>query len=401
MILDQPPYRTIPEQAAPPALPGRRQLFADPTFGTRLIQLTDATDGHVNRISYGIWPAWGIPASDGTVYILIQCDELFKIVTANPLTGQWGDVALPASFQGSDATWSHSAAEEIYHRDGGSRLMRLNVLTGEDTVVWDAAPVFSGSPYLSRMSSSADDNVWCFGRQTVGYVNSGFTVLNVKTGALYSEPPSRVGQYFKVQIDASGRWMWNVGLASGMSEWWDLTLPNTQTPATFPGTGHSALFAGLQAEYNNTTNQDELVTLGGSYARGKLLTWPDWNITTEYSPFVQSLGYYACAASTLPGVPWGPFHDELLLVALDGSGQVKRLCHLHNLQTSDYASIAQPTGGYIYMPTLSPMLAFHSSYGATDGSRQVFLALCEPPAAPLVNRRVGLPDRRLTQLPGY
>jgi len=377
MIFDRPPYRTIPEPKEAPKLPGRRQLFTDQTFGTRLVQVTDATDGHVNRISYGIWPAFSVPSPDGTTNILIQCDEKFKVVTANPVSGQWGDIALPANFQGSDATWSHSAAGQIYHRDGGSQLMLLNLETGADEVVHDFAEEFPDSPYLSRMTSSADDNVWCFSRQTKDYAFSGFVVWNRETGETYSEPASRAGDYFKVQIDASGRWIWNVGQESGESEWWDLTLPNTQTPATFPGTGHSALFAGLQAEYNNSTNQDEMVALGGSYLRGKLLEWPDWNITTELSPFTGDPAYYACAASVLTGVPCGPFHDELLMIAKDGSGSVQRLCHMFNKQTSDYGSIAQPTGGYGPMLEIGNVIAFHSSYGATDGSRQVFLAVVD------------------------
>ena len=57
MILNQPPYQTIPEPA-PPTLPARRLPFTDPAFNTLMIRLTDAADGAVNRISYGIWPAF-------------------------------------------------------------------------------------------------------------------------------------------------------------------------------------------------------------------------------------------------------------------------------------------------------------------------------------------------------
>jgi hypothetical protein len=367
--------------------------------------VTDTTDGRVNRISYGIWPAWGIPAANGTVYILIQCDELFKIIVANPSTGQWGDIALPASFQGSDATWSHSVAEEIYHRDGGSRLMLLNVLTWEDTVVWDAAKWFPNSPYLARMSSSSDDTIWCFERQDINYNPSGFVVVNLATLELYSEPPSRAGQGFKVQIDAAGKFMWNVATDPN-SEFWNLGLPNIQAPLASAGTGHAAMLSGAIVQYDNATDQDALRQGGSRVGQLVTLDWSqigsdNWSLSTEYSPFTRVPGYYACTAAALPSAPLGELRDELILISTDGSGAVMRLCHMYNLQTSDYGSIPQPTGGYANMPTLAPIVAFHSSYGATDGNRQVFLALCEPPAAPLVNRRVGLPDRRMTQLPGY
>ena len=374
MITDTAPYRIIPAGTVP-KLPGRRQIFYDPAFGTEMVQITDATDGHVNRISYGIWPAFGIPAPDGTCYLLIQCDNLFKIVTANPKTGQWGDIALPASFQGSDATWSHTVAEEIYHRDGGSRLMCLNVITGMDTVIHDFSGDFPTSPYLARMSSSEDDNIFCFSRQTLAYGWSGFVVWNRLTGQLYGEPPSRAGQYFKVQIDPSGKFMWNVAL-DPMSEFWDLTLPNTQAPMISAGTGHSAMMSGVIAQYDNTDNQDMLRRKGSRIGQVMTLDWgKNWGLSTEYTPFVGIPGYYACTAAAAPNAPPAVLSDELILIPTEGSGTVKRVCHLYNLQTSDYGSIPQPTGGYEPMPEIGGVVLFHSSYGATDGSRNVFLAV--------------------------
>jgi hypothetical protein len=278
---------------------------------------------------------------------LIQCDAAFKIVQWVPTTRVFGaDIALPGFQGGPDATWSHTDPNVLFHRDGTSKLMKLNVSTMVDTLVYDFASAFPGSPYLARMSSSSDDNIWCFARQTTGYVYSGFVVLNISANTLYHEPASRVGNYFKVQIDKTGRWMWNVATDPN-SEWWDLTQPNTQTTVLTPGTGHSAVLTGLQAQYNNTTNQDDLITLGGGFTGPPLLSWPDWTLLTEYSGSDANESWYAATAASQPSSAPAPLHNELLQISTDRSGSVRRLCHLQNvLVPGDYNSEPQPACGY-------------------------------------------------------
>jgi hypothetical protein len=369
MMIDSPTYKLVAEPSAP-VLPCKGSSFIDPHFDTTLVRVTDASDGTINRISYGIWPA----LSCDYTKILIQCDGIFKIVTWNPQTMDgWGEIKLSPSFQGADAIWSHSLPNCIFHRDGGSRLMLLDVSTGEDAVIHDFASDFPDSPNLARMSASADDNVFCFARQTVAYAFSGFCVFTRSTGVIYREPPSRAGQYFKVQIDKSGRYMWNVAL-DPLSEWWDLSLPNTQQTVTSPGTGHSAVLTGKIAQYDNSTNADTLKPFGATGPT--MIKWPDWNLATEYSGTESDEGWYAVTTGTL--TPIGPLHDELLQVATDGSGTVRRICHLHNVLVSgNYDSIPQPSGGY----GSQPWIAFHSSWGAS-GRRDVFLARTGPSNAP-------------------
>jgi hypothetical protein len=361
LLVDRPSYKYVPEPSTPPP-PGRRKIFVDPSFQTTLVQLTDATDGAVNRISYGIWPAFSCDYSK----ILVQCDALFKVVTWNPATaGSWGDISLPASFQGSDATWSHTDPDSIYHRDGGSRLMVLNVATGVDAVVHDFAADLVDC-YLTRMSSSANDDVFCFATQTTSYAFSGFVVYTRSTGTMYRQPPARNGTYFKVQIDKSGRYMWNVAL-DPQSEWWDLSLPNTQATVLTKGTGHAAVLTEKIVQYNNASNVDVAGPFGAKVT-SSTIAWPDWDLATEYSGTDADESWYAATTGTT--VPLGVLHDELLQVSTDGSGTVRRLCHLHNvLVDGDYNSIPQPATGYGRFS----WVAFHSSWGSS-GRRDVFLA---------------------------
>jgi hypothetical protein len=362
MIVARPPYVTIPEPDAP-ALPVRGRQFTDPNFGTMLVQITGPEDGKTCRLSYGIWSI----ASCKYTKLLIQIDGLFRIRGFDPVAGTIeADIALPASFQGTDAIWSHTDDNLIYHRDGGSRLMCLDVSTNIDSVIHDFAADFPTSPYLARMSGSSDDKRFCFARQTTAYAWAGFVVWDRETGVLYSEPPSRTGQYFKVQIDKSGWEMWNVAL-DPQSEWWDLSLPNTQQTVLTPGTGHSAVLTCRSAQYDNTANADVLHPFGRAMGV-TTITWPDWEIATEYSGTDGNEDWYAVTAGTLK--PIGPLHDELLQVSTDGSGTVRRLCHMHNvMKAGDYDSIPQPATGY----GAFPWIAFHSSWG-DSGRRDVFLA---------------------------
>src|SRR5687767_872027 len=43
---------------APPPLPAAGQTFVDPTFGSTILRLTDATDGNDNKHSYSYWPTF-------------------------------------------------------------------------------------------------------------------------------------------------------------------------------------------------------------------------------------------------------------------------------------------------------------------------------------------------------
>lgn len=362
MITEQPPYRLIQEPSTP-ALSARGSSFVDPNFDTTLVRVTDETDGKFCQVSYGIWPIFSLDYDK----ILVQCDGRAKVITWNPSTmSDWGKIDLPSNFQGVDASWSHVNPDSIYHRDGGSRLMCLNVKTGVDSVVHDFAADFPDSPYIARMSVGADDSIFCFARQTTDYKFSGFCVFDRNAKSLYSEPPSRKGQYFKVQIDKSGRYVWNVSL-DPLSEWWDLSFHNTQRTLTTKGTGHSAVLTSKIAQYNPNTNYDDLKSFG---AESGVVTikWPDWTIATEYSGTDADERWYAVTAGSL--VPVGPLHDELLQVSTDGSGTVRRLCHMHNVMVDgDYDSIPKPAQGY----GRQPWIGFHSSWGKS-GRRDVFLA---------------------------
>jgi hypothetical protein len=427
MIIDSPPYRDIPKPVTAPTLV-KGQAFSVPEFeGTIIIRATDETDGTFNAISYGIWSAFSCDYTK----ILVTCDGRFKIITFDPVAGKvLGSIALPASFQGVDAIWSHTSPNLIHHRDGGSRLMELNVDNFVDTELHDFAKDFPDSPNITRMSGDVTDNIFCFARQTPDYSKfSGFCAWNRNSDSItFREPPSRsisypapaysagtdypVDQvvsylgnnyicnspngpsslaaipdvspkawssacYFKVQTEKTGTKVWNVS-RDPFSEWWDLSLPNTQQTLLTPGTGHSAVLTDKIAQYNNDTNCDELKPFG---AVSGLVTmrWPDWAIATEYSGTDADEGWYTVTAAFNPEIAakldppvaaQGPLHDELIQVATDGSGRVRRLCHMHAaLAAGDYDTIPKPATGY----GAFQWIAFFSPMGQA-GRRDVFLA---------------------------
>jgi hypothetical protein len=139
------------------------------------------------------------------------------------------------------------------------------------------------------------------------------------------------------------------------------------------------MLTGLQVQYDNTLNQDYLIQLGGFYDRTHLLTWTDWTLATEYAGTESDEGWYTITAAGQWPPMAGPLHDELLQVATDGSGRVRRICHLQNkLIGGNYDSIPQPACGY----GAFPWIAFHSSWG-DRGRRDVFLAEARPADVPV------------------
>src|SRR4026209_1695505 len=43
--------------------PGKGQTFTDPTFGTKVLRLTDNTDGGIASVTYSYWPAFNVNSS--------------------------------------------------------------------------------------------------------------------------------------------------------------------------------------------------------------------------------------------------------------------------------------------------------------------------------------------------
>jgi hypothetical protein len=154
-----------------PKLPKAGGTFTDPTFGTRLMRVTDETDGPDNITAYSYWPTFN---KDSTLLHLCRNGEptlyrfdphAFRLGDHQPLYPK----APPAGGNPGweDAIWSGKEADVLYcHNE--TRLWRYRPLTGEYTLVRDFRDIV-GNGFVRQMSMSRDDQVFGFSIQDASY----------------------------------------------------------------------------------------------------------------------------------------------------------------------------------------------------------------------------------------
>lgn len=100
----------------------------------------------------------------------------------------------------------------------------------------------------------------------------------------------------------------------------------------------------------------------------------DWGETAEFSMLNTANDFYYVAIADQHGHGDGLFHDELVGFAADGSGKVRRLCHMHARMAwdqngaYDYNTVPKPSVSYS-----GKYCAFSSPNGIPGGRRDVFV----------------------------
>jgi hypothetical protein len=200
-------YGTYPVPPPPP-LPAAGGIVIDPTFGTRIMRLTDANDGPDCTNAYSYWPTLNVNGTrlmvySGTAPLLYQFDPVqFKILskvvwdTPTPIGGSVG---------WEDAIWSGTDPDVIYAHDSlGMHLWAYNVATKTYTLVFDLTAQYDRGDYLWQMSRAvATDNVFAFTRRDARYNVVGYLVWRRDLNrVVYDVATNKLDE---VQVDKSGR----------------------------------------------------------------------------------------------------------------------------------------------------------------------------------------------------
>jgi hypothetical protein len=403
-----------------PRLPRAGGKFTDPTFGTEIMRATDERDDAMGLSTYySHWPTFN---RDNT-YILVKKglngNALIKSFdSANFSVGagghQPGPVNIPGkgtvSIEFESAIWHPSDPNLIYcfpaYYDGGMRLYTYNVATRRYMLVKDFSSLGGPNDYLHQMSMSADGDVFAWSQTRAGSKENpiAYIVWRKSTDKVLYHTKT-AGIVNEVRLDKSGQYLaigYN-GTQPDKTRGAYLTLSTGQietikwTPEDSP-TGHGDLGTGFSAGWDNWASGINRRWLNRVHSPQLVFRFQDAKGVVDWTnDFHGSLladnedwitiGTYDDPAITLPET--GIFEDEIMQVALDGSGRFRRIC-----QTRSSIDNKTEATGYWAMPkpTISKdgrFIAFTSNW-EKSGRFDVFIARITPAPA-----RYGQPRSRV------
>lgn len=366
-------------EPALPALAAAGDRVVDPTFGATIVRITDADDGASCTNGYSYWRAF----SADSKHLAVACDGRALLYDFDPVTATASgqrDLFATTTPEGTtpgseDAIWSASANVLFAHDT--VRLWRLDVAAETWTLVKDFSAVV-GDGHIRQMSASDDDGTFAFTTQDADWSVTGAIVWRSTDDRVRFELAQP--DLDEVQVDKSGEWLVVktgqqgadavevriVEVATGVIV--DLT---DDGPDFAPG--HSDNGDGVVVGADNWTNRFTVRSLAAPRDHASVLDLGgDWVQDAHVSlraddPTWASLSFYESGAHTS-----GRFHNEIVLVATDGSQRVRRLAH-HRSQVADYWDSPRAV-----MSRDGCFATFTSTWG-DSGRRDVFvLALASP-----------------------
>ena len=375
---------TYPEPPLP-VLPAAGGTFVDPTFGTTILRVTDATTsgGASCGTAYSYWPSfnrtstrvWAFCDGDGTGVLFDFDPATLALSNQRPLFA-----APPPSGEGlrlEDAIWSKVDPDVVLVHDS-KRLWAYDVVSETFVLVKDFSAL-QPNLFLFQMSVSSDDDVFGFTKkhdgtyQVVGYLayrrSTDTFPVNQATSQLDEVQVEKTGRYLMVKTGLQGASVIQnriIDLTTGAND----TL--TDGAPDF-GPGHSDNGRAIVIGADNWNNQ----LTGRTYATPHVFSTvigfgDDWTQDTHISMradderWVTLTSYRANA-----GAPaWGPLHGEVYQVATDGTQRLRRLAHHRSIVSEYYES---PRGN---VSRDGRFIAFTSNWGGS--SRHDLFVLAVP-----------------------
>jgi hypothetical protein len=361
--------------APPPAppLPAAGGTFVDPTFGTTIMRLTDASDGTFNVNSYSYWPCfnkdstklWVICKPGAMLYSFDPVNFLVsnkRLLFSNLPNGRTPDL--------NDATWSSSDNDVVFCHDD-LKLYSYNVVSQTYTLVKDFASDLPPGELL-QMSMSRDDNTFGFTVRNTAENTTGYIAWRRSQNSVYRVDTTQLDE---VQVEKNGLYLVVKTGVSGSAGAVEVKIINLATRAVVDLTdgapdyapGHSDIGHGFVIGGDNWNNRLTYRNTATPHTIYSVFDFPDWSIGAHVSMLGDDEKWILMStflANNLPST--GVFRDELFQIATDGTKRVRRLAHLHSVYR-DYWD--QPRAN---ISRDGRFAVFTSNWGATD-RRDVFI----------------------------
>jgi hypothetical protein len=382
-------YTVLPEPAV--TLPPAGSAYVDPTFGTTIIRVTDASAGGDSYHAYGYWPVFNA----GSTRFHIQKAGSPTLYDFDPTThaiAEVGPLFAGASCNWEDSAWSHTDPNVLYcHTYAPKRLYSYDVTTPGAaglTLVhdFDADLTGAGDVNLNQMLVDGSDEVFTFHtRDDTGTTHTA-VAYERSTDTVWTRAYDGAG-LDETHVDHGGTYI--VVHLAGSWDVWDFrtdTVVTVNMNATERGglchqVAGTNLYVGgdcwdtgfLARALDDPLSWTHLVTF--YQPDGVSLEWDfDVHLSLNHS----DERWFATSLYTPGGADpaaWSPWEQEILAVATDGSF-VTRLAHHH----SDY-----PPAGYWASPRVSTsydgrFAVFDSNFdgGGIDVFIVVLPTICAP-----------------------
>ena len=377
---------------ATPAIPAKGISFVDPTFGTSILRVTDATDGADNHHSYSYWPCLNKNSSllyvssvggNATLYdfdtaALAISNKRAMFQSNPPAEGQ------PSS---EDAIWS-GTQNNILLCHTGQKIWSYNVSTNIYTLIKDFSAYYSNL-YLSQMSRSINDSVFAFTyREKVNYTEVGYLIYNASTGVtdtanlagLDEVQVDKAGAYLVIKTGQSGAGVIEVKILDLQTK----TVQNLTDNGPDFSPGHSDNATGFVIGNENWKNRLLYRTLVNQHTFITVLDYfNDWSMDNHLSMLGDNEAWMLVSTYTGGTLPSsGIFKDEIFQVATDGTQNVRRLAHHHSDYTNHNSGSAYWSSPRSCISRDGKFIVFTSDWGSPN--RTDVFVLKVPPASTAV-----------------
>jgi hypothetical protein len=325
----------------PVKLPEPGETFVDPTFGTRILRVTGPQDGPHNQHAYSYWPSFN---QDDTQLLIDRSGRptlyrfdpgRLKILGKRPLFSAPSPDGNTPGWE--DAIFS-AADPNLLFCHSGLKLWCYHVGSGEYKLVKDFAQgPQAGTPpagHLRQMSKSLDDRTFGFSLQDPRYKVVGYLVWKRDTDKIVLRQETE--DLDEIQVDKSGRFCVIKTARQGrgvvQARVADLRtgkIEDLVDDAPDYAPGHSDNGHGTVIGADNWKNRVTFRRLAAPHQLRTLLELNgDWSQDYHISMLADNedwvlLSFYV--GNKLPSS--GVFRDEIVQVAADGSGRVRRLAH--------------------------------------------------------------------------
>jgi len=330
----------------PPTLPAKGGKYIDPSWGTTVMRVTDATDGGDWGTVYSYWPAFNKDNTHLLVYDITNNAQYVQHFDAtNFLLVGSRSALFPTNPPGGgscrqdDAIWSGVTPTLIYAHEG-LRIWSYNV----DSATWTLIKDFTGAGLagnptsLWQMHRSMDDNVFSFTQRTSGYV--GYAAWKRDTNQLKVNVADTT--FDEVQVDKSGRYLL-AKLGNSTDKVYDMQLGTTETltdgaPDYAPG--HSDNLTNINIGYENWLNRQLKRNFATPHSFSVVRDWGDnWVHDEHISCLGNDESKVAMSSYSGGGTPPDNYlRDEVFLITVDGNETVTHLCHHYSHYTDYYSS---------------------------------------------------------------
>ena len=332
-----------PDSTKVPPLPLAGHSFFDEVFGTEILRVTDESDGQVIGVSYSYWPTFNADNTRMLVQMLDGTGRLCAFDAQAFRSGPRESIApLPdgTPLNPEGAIWSATDPDKFFAPHGAA-LYSYDAATGE----WTEIPLPGGcwpvaDERLYQMSKSEDDNIFAFTRRdaatedSVGYLvfrrDPPAILLNALAPRLDEVQIDKTGRFLLVKDDVPGPEAGDVTVRVI-----DLEARRVEDLVSGPpdyAPGHSDNGRGTVVGLEGYGNRLMIRELADPHKPKSLLEFgDDWSQAGHVSMRADDEGwamlsmYFVKPIGNTP--PSGVFRDELMLVATDTSGRVRRFAH--------------------------------------------------------------------------